>query len=144
MTRFDRILLAVTLLVVLFMIDCLFVIPIAYAGELHGDVNLGIITEAKNNYQVDMEIRYDFLLLGLDMSIGGGYLTNVQATNKQIIRFQPYQEQYDFSFWIMPWDLITVGFRHLCVHPVYSKEDQFLEYFVEPKDKTVISVGLKW
>jgi len=115
-----------------------------HAGELHGDFNFGIITEAKNDYQVDLGIRYDFLLLGLDMSVGGGYLTNIQAVDKQIIRFMPYQEQYDFSFWVMPWSLITVGFRHLCVHPVFSDEDQFQKYFIEPKSKTVISVGLRW
>jgi len=142
MNWFDKVLLIIVVLFVLFMFWTFF--NKAHAGEIHGDVNLGIITETKSDYQIDMGIRYDFLLLGLDMSVGGGYLTNIQAVDKQIIRFMPYQEQYDFSFWVMPWSLITIGFRHLCVHPVYSREDQFQKYFIEPKSKTVISVGLRW
>jgi len=125
MNWFDKLLLVIVLLIVFIMAICLF-------------------TETKDHYQVDLGIRYDFLLLGLDMSVGGGYLTNIQWSGKKNIRFCPYQEQYDFEFWVMPWGLITVGFRHLCVHPVYSREDQFLEYFVEPKSKTVMSVGIEW
>jgi len=142
MNRFNKLLLIIVVLLVLFMLWTLF--NKAHAGEIHGDFNFGIITETKDHYQIDLGIRYDFLLLGMDMSIGGGYLTNLQWGMKKSIRFSPYQEQYDFSFWVMPWSLITVGFRHLCVHPVYSREDQFLEYFTAPKDKTVISVGMKW
>jgi len=142
MNRLNAILLIIVVLIVIFMFWTLF--NNAHAGEIHGQCLFGYITETNRSYQVELGLEYDFNLLSFPVAIGGSYLTQMEFAGNNNIRFAPYNEQYRFFTEINPFEIFVIKYQHVCVHPVYSYEEQFVEHFEERGNKTVISAGIKW
>lgn len=127
-----------TLFILVFISTCLN----TYAGEIHGNLEIGKETNV-NRYYSQINLNYNFTLWRLKNRIYGGWETWFVVNDN--LSGNPFRDIYTLGYKIQC-GIFYGKFEHFCNHPVYSKynENWFDENLETGGTFNTYTIGIEW
>lgn len=124
-------------LIVIAVFSLVMLIALRAPAEVHGNVQLGYITEL-DTFEAEINIQYSPWYF---FTLYGG--VNVLMEYYDGMSYSPYSDRYTIGTKINLTEHLYFDLYHHCVHPVYSYAEQFYDKFAGG-NKTKISMGVEW